>query len=86
MHLNKTFVRDIPKFWMLLVEVPALPSCPVSHLQHLHYDLITLPPTLPQLQTDHTQLQTEIVYNCIMTLQRQSSTDLSRLVLIDLGQ
>lgn len=44
---------------MLLVEVSTLASCPVSHLQHLHYDLITLPPTLPQLQTDHRQVQIE---------------------------
>lgn len=85
--LECTYIRflwDIPEFWMFLVEVPALPSCPVSDLQHLHYDLITLPPALPQLQTDH-------IHSCrlklsITTLQRQSSTDLSRLVLIDLGQ
>lgn len=48
---------------MLLVKIPALPSGPVSHLQHFDYDLITLPPTLPQLQTDHTQLQIESKYN-----------------------
>lgn len=59
MHWNKIFVRDIPELWMLLVEIPALPSGPVSHLQHLHYDLVTLPPTLPQLQTDRTKLQIE---------------------------
>lgn len=57
------FCKEIPEFWMLLVEVPALPGCPVSHLQHLHNDLITLPPTLPQLQTDDTLLHTESQYN-----------------------
>lgn len=38
---------ELPEFWMLLVEVSALPGGPVSHLEHLHDDLIPLPPTLP---------------------------------------
>lgn len=37
----------LPEFWMLLVEISALPGGPVSHLQHFHYDLIPLPPALP---------------------------------------
>lgn len=42
-----SLLQHRPEFRMLLVEVSALPSGPVSHLQHLHYNLIPLPPALP---------------------------------------
>lgn len=49
-------IKQEPEFGVLLVEVSALPRCPVADFQHFNDDFVPLPAPLPQLDTEKNEV------------------------------
>lgn len=48
-RVTKVRIKQKPEFGVLLVEVSALPRCPVADFQHFNNDFVPLPAPLPKL-------------------------------------